>query len=214
MRLRNGILAATLATLAWPLPASATLFKYAFTVEVSQVFDSGSVSFGLAPGDEVQGTVTFDDEGTVELLCSGVPCFWFGTVTQVSLQLGTGTYLHPGAEPFSTSELHPDIFVANVVGPGGIFDGTPVNTTFDIEFLGAFQEGVMPLPLGPFSSFGGTSFYVEIHVGPVSEGNGGFVQGSLTSLQLIPEPATGLLVMTGLLGLAARRQRRAEARAT
>jgi hypothetical protein len=210
------LLASALAMLASPLAANATLFEYSFAVELVEVPEFG-FTFGLVPGDEVQGTIVFDDAAPP----GANEATWLGVVSSFSVQLGTALYVHPGGTQDWYGHwgpiydpIEPDFeFAFEII----LFDRElPINGSINgrstpaTVFLQFWKEDwkdvqepdttVLPFPLPPLSELDGTAFSIEFSLGDF--------RGPLISYQLIPEPDTGLLVMTGLLGLTARRRAR------
>lgn len=208
-----GVLGVVLAVGA--VTAKAAPIAYLAQGTIDAVHGSGSpTSFGI--GDDFSFQVAFDNNAVDTHASPGAGIFGFDA--DYTLSLGPATISLTDIV-FSLSA------VFNSVGSGSVsvgFDASEVSTPlpgFDGFFLrgpsmllslaagGSFDPNVLPV-LSLDAPFQPTGLFVVSTCAAESEScSGGYqVRGTLTSIQVVPEPATAALLAGGLVLLASRRR--------
>ena len=202
-------LAVVVVTLAWGQVAQATPITYNF---------GGTITFSSSPAIPTSttflGSVTYNPVQSTS--CSSSNSFGCYALANLSATIGGQTA--SGAQTASTSVNTTGVWVFrsstfNTVtfrtsSLGGTLGGvTPSEISLQLFTSVQFSSTALPSTLASLGSWGSTNFRIS------GLPSNGIAQGSLTSLTLaqptpVPEPATLLLLSTGLAAVGYRRWRK------
>jgi hypothetical protein len=198
-----------LLALAGPGSASAGSVAYVFTAELTRVDDFG-LTVDANVGDVVEGTLRYDPDAPSPV------------VTEFTLELGDDLYSYDqptgvGSNIGIVQDESFDFlgFALNDDDPNGAatglarLNGTPIASQFALDFQdfdgSTLTSDDLPGVLPPLASWDTANLFL-IYAFSLAEQGG--IRADLTSLTLIPEPGTGVLLAGGLIALGARRRPR------
>jgi len=184
-----------LAVLLTSSAAQAATIQFQFTGTVRSVSDSLLADFSL--GESVVGTVTIDDADSIPQLAelggyaaSDLTVTFGGDYTLMG-SVGGGNVFDSFIDVFDV-----DFYPGDVIGPRTT-QGRPDSFTLSLTFrASALASDALPLSL-PLHLVQSQGSHVLFGGDPAHR-----LGFSVDSVATVPEPTTGLLLLTGLLGLA------------
>jgi hypothetical protein len=209
-----------------PASGRAAQITFGFEATITSVDDPSNVFGGaFAVGETISGSYTFDSSLNDAIPADSTVGFYGIKTTSPSYSSGSGGIVDPivlqagtdalGIDPGSAIDNYVAVFDDTSDGYNAILTTTSwsvngADQTDEIRFLlqlGGAPPDTLPseaLPLAPppLSAFTNRRLGILVPTGP-----GQFASAEATVFQLVPEPASGLLVALGLGALAVRRRR-------
>jgi len=190
---------AVVAVVATAGPAPGAMMAYVYTGQINWVYDPGGVLDGsLVHGTPFSGSYTFESNMTDDLPEDPEQGLYTTPAPPSSIMtttLGNYTFTGPSSEISVRDTLKDDLKLYSYdFSAGNLTISTMLVYLFDYDGT-ALTSDAIPLSNETLAGFAGGTFYIAGSVGDRAFD----LSGALTSYAVVPEPATLVLFLSGML---------------